>query len=495
MELIDSQLIGHGGGHFLAVSREHDGALDAGGVQVANRLLGIGFDGVGNYDVTGIDVIDQHMEDSADDFAIGCFDADCGEHLGVADDDVFAVDVRRHAMARVVGGVAYTLGIELALEGGAHRLRDGMVGERLGEGCDFKQRLLGIAALGVHRDDRERAVGERAGFVENDGIHIGERLEVVGAFDENSQLGRAADAAKEAQRHANYECARAADDEEGQAAQDPIGPSTGHQAAAEREHRCRAGDGGRVDAGEPCDEVFGACFLLAGVFHKLQDARDGGLAKGFGGAHADKTRHVDAAADDIVAGLGGTGDRLAGEGGGVELGYALDDNAVDGHALAGLDNNDGADGDVIGKDLLERAVSLLNVGVIGRDVHHGADRFATLAHGICLEQLADLVEQHNGGAFGHVRIGIGEEHHGKRADGRDGHEEALVERLAAADVIECLLQYVVSGNQKRHEEQHKAGVDVAGLSKCDSEGAELIEGVHHDKNTQCYQDAIAFMLE
>lgn len=41
-------------------------------------------------------------------------------------------------MARVVGGVAYALGIELALEGGAHRLRDGMVGERLGEGCDLE---------------------------------------------------------------------------------------------------------------------------------------------------------------------------------------------------------------------------------------------------------------------------------------------------------------------------------------------------------------------
>ena len=94
-----------------------------------------------------------------------------------------------------------------------------------------------------------------------------------------------------------------------------------------------------------------------------------------------------------------------------------------------------------------------------------------------------------------MRIGIGEEHHGKRADGRDGHEEALVERLAAADVIECLLEHVVAGNQKRHEEQHKAGVDVAGFSKCDSEGAELIEGVHHDKNTQCYQDTVAFMLE
>ena len=415
-------------------------------MQVANRLLCIGFNGVGNYDVAGIDVIDQHVEDGADDLAIWRFDAGRSKHLGIADDDALAVDIRRHAMARVIGGVAYAFGIELALEGGAYRLRYGVIGKRLGKGRDFEQRLLGIACLGVYRHDRKRAVGERAGLVKDDGVHIGERLEVVGALDENAQLGCAADAAKEAQRHADHECARAADDQEGQAAQDPVGPGAGDQAAAEREYRGRAGDGGRVDAGEECDEVLGACFLLTSVFHELQDACDGGLAKGLGGAHVDETRHVDAAADDIVSGFDRAGDRLSGKGGGIELRLAFDDDAVDGRALARLDDDDGADGDVIGEDLLECAVGLLDVGVVGCDVHHGADRLAAFAHGICLEQLADLVKQHDGGAFGHVRIGIGEEHHGKCADGRDGHEEAFVEGLAAADVVECLLEHVVAGN-------------------------------------------------
>ena len=129
MELVETELLGHRRRNLLAVAREHDGALDAGGVQVANRLLGIGLDGVGNYNVAGIDAIDQHVEDRTDDLAIGRFDAGRCEHLGVADDDVPAVDVRRHAMARVVGGVAYALGVDLAMVGGAHRLRDGMIGE------------------------------------------------------------------------------------------------------------------------------------------------------------------------------------------------------------------------------------------------------------------------------------------------------------------------------------------------------------------------------
>ena len=125
---------------------------------------------------------------------------------------------------------------------------------------------------------------------------------------------------------------------------------------------------------------------------------------------------------------------------------------------------------------------MLDVGVVGCDVHHGADRLAALAHGVCLEQLTDLVEQHDGGAFGHVRVGIGEKHHGKRADSRDGHEEALVEGLAAADVVACLLEHVVAGNQKRQEEQHKADVDVVRGAECGGEGTELVEGVYHRKN-------------
>ena len=139
MELVEPQPLGHRSSHFLAVAREHDGAFDAGSVQVANRLLGIGLYGVGNYDMAGVRVIDQYMEDRTDDLAIGGVDTGRSKHLGIADDDALAVDIRRHAMARVIGGVAYAFGIELALEGGAYRLRDGVIGKRLGKGRDLKQ--------------------------------------------------------------------------------------------------------------------------------------------------------------------------------------------------------------------------------------------------------------------------------------------------------------------------------------------------------------------
>ncbi len=139
-------------------------------------------------------------------------------------------------------------------------------------------------------------------------------------------------------------------------------------------------------------------------------------------------------------------DGLARERGGIELCLAFDDDAVDRHALAGLDHDLVAHGDLVWAHLHEFAVPL-DVGVVGCYVHHGADRLAALAHGVCLEQLADLVEQHDGGALRHMGLGPGERDHGKRADGRDGHEEALVERLAAADVAPGFEQDVVAGDE------------------------------------------------
>ena len=51
-------LLRHGLRNLLAVAREHDGAVDTGGMQVANRLLRIGLNGVCNHDVAGIGAID-----------------------------------------------------------------------------------------------------------------------------------------------------------------------------------------------------------------------------------------------------------------------------------------------------------------------------------------------------------------------------------------------------------------------------------------------------
>ena len=182
------------------------------------------------------------------------------------------------------------------------------------------------------------------------------------------------------------------------------------------------------------------------------------------------------------------GHGLAGEGGGVELRGSFDHDTVYGHAFAGLDHDDIADSHFVGIDLSERAIAF-DVGVVGGDIHHGGDGFAALTHGVALEQLAHLVEEHDGGAFGHVRVGIGEKHHRKRADRGHGHEEAFVECLAATDVAPCLEEHVVPRDEVGDEIEHKARVESSRLAEDGSQYSELVDGHDGEEERKGYKDA------
>ena len=101
-------------------------------------------------------------------------------------------------------------------------------------------------------------------------------------------------------------------------------------------------------------------------------------------------------------------------------------------SVARLDHDDVADLNLFGIDLFELAVPL-NVGVIGADVHQGADGFAALAHRIALEQLAHLVKQHD-------RDGLFQLAHAQRTHRRHHHQEVLVEHLPVKDGFHGFLE-------------------------------------------------------
>ncbi len=86
----------------------------------------------------------------------------------------------------------------------------------------------------------ERAVGERAGLVEHDGLGPAQRLQVVAALHEDAEARGAADAAEERQRHADDERAGARHHEEDEPALHPVGPAAAQQTAAARWPRAAA---------------------------------------------------------------------------------------------------------------------------------------------------------------------------------------------------------------------------------------------------------------
>ena len=125
----------------------------------------------------------------------------------------------------------------------------------------------------------------------------------------------------------------------------------------------------------------------------------------FGGAELQHAGHVDAAADDRLSRLDLPGQALTSQGAGVQGGAALDDLAVQGDLLAGLDHNDAAHGHLLRVHLLQAAVPL-DIGIVRADVHQSADVLPALAHGIALEQLADLIEQHDRDGLGIVPLRV-----------------------------------------------------------------------------------------
>ena len=86
------------------------------------------------------------------------------------------------------------------------------------------------------------------------------------------------------------------------------------------------------------------------------------------------------------------------------------------------------------------AIFVLNIGVVGADVHELADAAAALADGDVLKKLAYLVEHHDGDALAEVAQRY-------RAYRGDGHKEVLVEGLAVLYALHGLHQRLIADYQ------------------------------------------------
>ena len=167
------------------------------------------------------------------------------------------------------------------------------------------------------------------------------------------------------------------------------------------------------------------------------------------------------------------------------MAFAGQHRAVKRDALAGHDDELVVGGQLEGIDLLELPL-FHDVGELRCDVHHIRDGLARLVHGVALEQLAHLEEQHNGGALGHMRLGVGEQHQGERAESGHGHEEVLVQRVPVRKASQRAGDDVVAGDKIGDEKERELGVHIAGGAEGGRERAGL--GRHLDDDEQHERD-------
>ncbi len=306
----------------------------------------------------------------------------------------------------------------------------------------------------------EDALGQRPCFIKDNALYLRQQLQVVGALDQYSLLAGSAQASKEAQRNRDHQSAGAGDNQERQCSVNPGSPVTGHSQKRHtddwRQHgQCQraVADGRRIHPCKPGNKRLRPGLMRAGILHQLQNLRNSGLSEFPGCLYLQNARHVDAAADDLIARLYVPRQAFAGQCTGVQCRGALQHHTVNRHLLSGLHHDNGARFHLIRIHLLQHAVSL-NVCVIRTNVHQGTDIPAAFPDRIALEQLPDLIEEHNGNRLVVIAAPL-IDCQCKGADGRNRHQEILIKHASVLYPFSGLLQDVVSDNKVCCKVQHQ----------------------------------------
>ena len=120
-----------------------------------------------------------------------------------------------------------------------------------------------------------------SGLIHDNRPDILQCLDGNAALEENPLLRASSYPWEKGQRYTQDQCARTADDQEGQSRIDPVLPVTGHQGRQDRRCRRQTYHDRRIDSGKPCDKPVDLRFACGRVFHGIQNLRYHGIFQCF----------------------------------------------------------------------------------------------------------------------------------------------------------------------------------------------------------------------
>ena len=267
-----------------------------------------------------------------------------------------------------------------------------MLGITFGGGDD-RQEIIGLPtplAERQHVGEGGLACGDRAGFVQHDGVDFTACFQRFGGTDQHPHASRAASRDRHRQRSRQSERARAGDQQHRHRGDQRVRDT---RLGAEREpQRARPyGDeyhGRHENAGDTVRQSLHGGFRALCGGHHADDLREHGVLADFRGAVPQRATTVDGGTRHFAA--LGFGDRhgFAGDHRFVHGGGAGYDDAVDRQLLAGTDGDDVADAHVIDGDAGFLAVSH-HAGGFRLQTRQCAHGFTGAFAGARFEQLAD----------------------------------------------------------------------------------------------------------
>ena len=262
---------------------------------------------------------------------------------------------------------------------------------------------------------------DRAGLVQSQPAQLAAFFQIDATFDENAVAGGGGQAADDADRCRDHQCARAGDHQQNQCTVDPVEPCRTH----EQRRQQRDGDGnaeynGGVPAGELIDKTLSRRTTTLRSLYRVNDPGQSGVVGQGGDAVLERAGFVDRASEHRIT--GGFFDREAftRDRGLVDGRAAFQHLTIKGDALTWFDPDAGADGDLLGAHLAPCAVSLLYRGLFRGQVEQATDSVTSAIQRFGFDYLGQREQYHH-----HCRFGPVADQHGTRD--RNRHEGVHIE--------------------------------------------------------------------
>ena len=186
---------------------------------------------------------------------------------------------------------------------------------------------------------------------------------------------------------------------------------------------------------------------LTWILHKVSDLRYRGFPEALCDFQRQQTALVDAAGQGFIAFADASRHRFAGQCLGVQHGFAIHNDAIQRDFFTGFYHDDLAHRNAFRRNDLQYAIPL-NGRRIRTDVHKVRDGLSGTLYRQRLEELSDLIEQHNCNSF---RVFPD----GKCADRGNTHQEMLVKHLSSGDIFHCLPYDIPAKNHIRHNQKRQ----------------------------------------
>ena len=207
--------------------------------------------------------IDRYMYNRSYVMTLGKFDPLPFHQLTVSDGNLFSIHLRQDTVAADLFHTADTAAVNLPLGGilffcrvwyrsgfpgffihlpkhtaqirFLYALANGMRGIAFRMCCVLQQFFIIDAAV-MDTAHFEDTFGHGTGLIHRNDFGLGQLLQIVGTFHQDTRVACAADPCKECQRDTDHQCARAADHQEGQRTIDPGAP---HRRFSDQKHHHR----------------------------------------------------------------------------------------------------------------------------------------------------------------------------------------------------------------------------------------------------------------